>query len=463
MSTNSSDTDRANLFDRIFGLEKHEYFAVAWSFVYFFCVLSAYYMLRSIRDSMAVEGGVQNIPWLFSATFVVMLIATPIFGWVASRYPRRQFLPWVYYFFAANILLFWAGFSYAIHNDLNFVWLGRAFFVWLSIFNLFVVSVFWSFMADIYSREQGRRLFGIITAGGSAGAIIGPYVTSKLVVPFGFQNLLPLSAILLLLGTYCITQLRQWVESERGGEIAETVASSRPLGGSPFGGIRHLVQSKYLTAIAISSVLASLLGTAQYMFVAELMREAFSNIDERVRVFAQFDTFQNVLALILQLLLVNRVVKGLGIGITLTLLPILSLVGFAILAINPGLAGAALVPLMSFLGLEVLASSPILIAVATLSVVRRALGFGLTKPTTDMLYSVVTPKEKYKAKNFIETALYRGGDLLGVWTIRFMSGLGIAGISFIMLPFAVLWGLVSLWIGVDYRRRDLQTSTGDIG
>ena len=118
MSAESSDTDGTNLFDRIFGLEKHEYFAVAWSFVYFFCVLSAYYMLRSIRESMAVEGGVQNIPWLFSATFVVMLMATPVFGWVASRYPRRQFLPSVYYFFAANILRFSVGFSYAVHNDL---------------------------------------------------------------------------------------------------------------------------------------------------------------------------------------------------------------------------------------------------------------------------------------------------------------------------------------------------------
>src|SRR5210317_1379535 len=203
-----------SLLHRVLGLERHEYYAVAWSFVYFFCVLSAYYMLRSVRETMAVEGGVQNVPWLFSSTFVVMLAVTPVFGWVASHYPRRRFLPWVYYFFVINILLFWAGFSYAISNGLSFVWLGRAFFVWLSVFNLFVVSVFWSFMADIYSHEQGRRLFGVISAGGSAGALIGPIATSALVVPIGFQNLLPVSAALLLFAVYCITRLRHWVETE---------------------------------------------------------------------------------------------------------------------------------------------------------------------------------------------------------------------------------------------------------
>ncbi len=461
MSANSSDTDHTNLFDRIFGLKRHEYFAVAWSFVYFFCVLSAYYMLRSIRESMAVAGGVQNIPWLFSGTFVVMLIATPIFGWVASRYPRRQFLPWVYYFFAANILLFYAGFSYAVHNDLNFVWLGRAFFVWLSVFNLFVVSVFWSFMADIYGREQGRRLFGIISAGGSAGALVGPLVTSALVVPVGFENLLPISAALLLFSVHCITQLRHWLELEPRGEIAETAASTRPLGGSPFGGIRHVVRSKYLTAIAISSVLASLMGTALYIFVAELVGETNTSIDERTRIFAQLDAVTNFLALFGQLLVVKHVVRGFGIGITLSLLPIVSLLGFVVLAVNPELVGVALLPVVSYFGLTLLAANPVLVVVALLQVVRRSLGFGLTKPTSDMLYSVVTPKEKYKAKNFIETALYRGGDLIGIWTIRVMSGLGIAGISIVMLPFAVLWGAVALWIGNDYRRRDRQTITGD--
>ena len=427
----SDNNAEPTVLGRFLGLEKHEYRAVAWSFVYFFCVLSAYYILRSVRETMAVEGGVHNIPWLFSGTFVVMLIVTPIFGWVASRFPRKHFLPAVYYFFVANILLFWAGFTYAIGNDFDFIWIGRAFFVWLSVFNLFVVSVFWSFMADIFTHEQGRRLFGVITAGGSVGALLGPLATSILVVPIGFHNLLPISAVLLLFSVFCIAKLRHWVETRSSGEITESVASAKPLGGNAFGGISHVAKSKYLSAIAVASIIASLMGTALYMFMAELVGDAFASTDERTRIFALIDAATSTLAMIAQLLIVRRVIGRFGIGITLTLLPLISLVGFALLAVNPVFA-----------------------VVAILQLVRRSLGFGLTKPTNDMLYSVVIPEEKYKAKNFIETAVYRGGDLIGTWTVRLLSGLGISGISLVMLPFAIIWALIGLWLGRDYRRRD---------
>jgi AAA family ATP:ADP antiporter len=431
MSQPSPVSEQRPLLDRVFGLERHEYYAVAWSFVYFFCVLSAYYMLRSVRETMAVEGGVHNVPWLFSSTFVVMLAVTPVFGWVASRFPRRKFLPWVYYFFVLNILFFWAGFSYAISNGLSFVWLGRAFFVWLSVFNLFVVSVFWSFMADIYTREQSRRLFGVISAGGSAGALIGPLATGSLVVPIGFQNLLPISASLLLFGVYCITRLRRWVESEHRGEIETTMASAAPLGGTLLGGISLVTRSKYLSAIGLASIIASLLGTALYMFMTELVGDAFASTDERTRTFAFIDAATNTMAMLVQLFIVKRAVWRFGVGITLSLLPIISIIGFALVAINP-----------SFL------------MVAAVQAVRRAIGFGLSKPTNDMLYSVVTPEEKYKSKNFIDTAVYRGGDLIGTWTVRALWGLGFAGISIIMLPFAALWVAIALWVGKAYRAYD---------
>ena len=437
MSQPSPVSEQRSLLNRVFGLERHEYYAVAWSFVYFFCVLSAYYMLRSVRETMAVEGGVQNVPWLFSSTFVVMLAVTPVFGWVASRFPRRKFLPWVYYFFVINILLFWAGFSYAINNGLSFVWLGRAFFVWLSVFNLFVVSVFWSFMADIYTREQSRRLFGVISAGGSAGALIGPLATGSLVVPIGFQNLLPISASLLLFGVYCITRLRRWVESEHRGEIESTMASAAPLGGTLLGGISLVTRSKYLSAIGLASIIASLLGTALYMFMTELVGEAFASTDERTRTFAFIDAATNTMAMLVQLFIVKRAVWRFGVGITLSLLPVISIIGFALVAINP-----------TFL------------VVAAVQAVRRAVGFGLSKPTNDMLYSVVTPEEKYKSKNFIDTAVYRGGDLIGTWTVRALWGLGFAGISLVMLPFAALWVAIALWVGKAYRAYDSGTAKG---
>ena len=437
MSQPGPANEQRHLLNRVLGLERHEYYAVAWSFVYFFCVLSAYYMLRSVRETMAVEGGVQNVPWLFSSTFVMMLAVTPVFGWVASRFPRRKFLPWVYYFFVINILLFWAGFSYAINNGLSFVWLGRAFFVWLSVFNLFVVSVFWSFMADIYTREQSRRLFGVISAGGSAGALIGPLATGSLVVPIGFQNLLPISASLLLFGVYCITRLRRWVESEHRGEIESTMASAAPLGGTLLGGISLVTRSKYLSAIGLASIIASLLGTALYMFMTDLVGEAFASTDERTRTFAFIDAATNTMAMLVQLFIVKRAVWRFGVGITLSLLPVISIIGFALVAINP-----------TFL------------VVAAVQAVRRAVGFGLSKPTNDMLYSVVTPEEKYKSKNFIDTAVYRGGDLIGTWTVRALWGLGFAGISLVMLPFAALWVAIALWVGKAYRAYDSGAARG---
>ena len=430
MNASPAERLRTYFLDKVLGLERHEYVAVAWSFAYFFCVLSSYYILRPVREAMAVGSGADTIPYLFIGTFVAMLVATPVFGWVASRFPRRVFLPWVYLFFISNILIFWVVFSRAVAANETHIWLGRGFFVWLRVFNLFVVSVFWSFMADIYTREQGRRLFGVITAGGSIGALLGGAATSALVVPIGFQNLMPISAALLSLAIVCISQLRKWVHEEHEAEITETVESDKPLGGSPFAGITHLFSSKYFAGIAVSSVIASLLGTALYMFAAELVEQSIPSANEQTRFFSNINVATNALSLIGQMFLVKHVVTRYGIGVSLSLLPIVSVAGFALLALDPVLA-----------------------VVAILTVARRALGFGFSKPTTDMLYSVVTPEEKYKTKNFIDTAVYRGGDVVGTWTIKLLSALGITGISIVLLPFAVVWAIVSLWLGRDYRRQ----------
>ena len=405
---------------------------VAWSFAYFFCVLSSYYILRPVRETMGVGSGPNTIPYLFIGTFVTMIFATSIFGWVASRFARRTFLPWVYLFFILNILAFWLVFSEAIASGQDYVWLGRVFFVWISVFNLFVVSVFWSFMADIYTREQGRRLFGFITAAGSIGGLLGGAVTSVVVTDIGFQNLFPMSAAMLLVAIFCIRQLKDWVHREHEDDIERSAASAKPLGGSPFAGFTNVVQSPYFLAICISSVIASLLGTALYMFQAELMATAISGADERTRFFSNMNVAQNALALIAQMFLVKLAVTRFGIGRALLLFPLVTIVGFIVLAMDPTL-----------------------MAVAVLTVIRRALGFGFTKPSTDMLYSVVTPEEKYKAKNFIDTAIYRGGDVVGTWTVKVLSavGMGMAAISVLMVPFAIASAFIALWLGRDYKRR----------
>ncbi len=421
----------------LLGLKPGEFVAVAWSFVYFFSLLSAYYMLRSVREAMAIVGGTQNIPWLFTGTFIVMILATPLFGGVASRFPRKQFLPWVYYFFIFNILIFFVAFTYAQRNYLEMVWIARAFFVWLSVFNLFVVSVFWSFMADIYSKEQGRRLFGVISAGGSTGALLGPLLTSVLVVPLGFKNLLPLSAFLLMFSVYCVAQLRRWSEQQPAEDREASLHSSRPIGGGALAGVRQVLTSPFLAAIATGGAFASLMGTVLYIYMAQLVSEAFSTTDQQTQVFALLDALTNALALIGQLIIVKQVVRRFGIGVSLAILPIVSIIGFALLAANP-----------------------VFIVIAVLQVARRSLTFGLAKPTSDMLYTVVSPEEKYKAKNFIETALYRGGDLVGAWAVRMMAGLGLSGISLVCIPIAAIWTVLAFWLGKDYKRRDTAISKG---
>jgi AAA family ATP:ADP antiporter len=416
----------------MFGARPEEYTAAAWSFTYFFCVLGSYYMLRPVREAMAVASGPDTIPYLFAGTFVTMLVATPIFGWVSSRFPRRQFLPWVYAFFILNILAFWGAFSIAIDRGESYIWLSRLFFVWISVFNLYVVSVFWSFMADLYTHEQGRRLFGMISAGGTTGGLIGSFVTGRLAVDIGFQNLMPISAALLVVAIFCIRRLRRWTQQQT--RASDTVASHESLGGSPFAGITHVFQSKYFMAIAGKSLIASLLGTALYMITANLVQDAFVSADERTRFFSDVNLATNAIALIGQLLVVKHAVARFGIGVTMSAMPFISIFGFALLALEPTLA-----------------------VIAVLTVVRRALGFAFSKPTTDMLYSVVTAEEKYKAKNFIDTVVYRGGDLIGTWILRFMiAGAGVVGTSMVMVPFAALWAGIALWLGREYRHRDTE-------
>ncbi|MEX2123198.1 MAG: MFS transporter [Woeseia sp.] len=431
MTPTRADNAATRFLNRSFGIEPQELFAVAWSFVYFFCILSAYYMLRSVREAMAIVGGVENIPWLFTGTFAATLVVAPVFGWIASRYRRRTFLPWVYYFFIANILLFFAAFTWFMENERDVVWVSRSFFVWLSVFNLFIVSVFWSFMADIYTKEQSRRLFGIISAGGSTGAILGPAVTSVLVIPLGFENLLPLSAALLAFAVYCVHRLRGWSMQKSPNEPRKTDESPGPLGGTALAGIKLVFTTPYLAAIAISLVLANFLGGAIYMYMAELVRDAFAETDRQTQVFAIIDALTNVLSFIGQLFIVKMAVQRLGIGMTLAILPLVSIVGFALLALNP-----------------------VFTVIAVFQVLRRSVTFGLTKPTSDMLYSVVSREAKYKAKNFVETAIYRGGDLVSTWIIRSLSGIGLTGVSLVCLPLAVIWSGLSFWIGRDYRRRD---------
>ena len=432
MTAGSPDDAQPRFLDRIFGLEKHEYVPVAWSFLYFFCVLSAYYILRPVRETMGVGSGTNTLPYLFMASFAVFALTTPVFGWISARFPRRVFLPWVYGFFILNILVFWAIFAQRIDDELDHVWLGRTFFVWLSVFNLFIVSVYWSFMADIYSREQGRRLFGLLSSGGSIGALLGGIATSLLVTKIGFQNLFPISAFLLVVAVLCIRRLSRWVSLEHHGKPGEPSHGPRLLGGGALDGVTHALKSKYFRRIVAASIIASLLGTALYYFRNELVATSIAGADLRTQFFSNINVASNLLTIIGQMFLVKLVVRRFGIGRALSILPYLSIACFAWVTLDPTL-----------------------LVIAIVDVVRRSTGFTFSKPSSDMLYSVVTPEEKYKVKNFIDTTVYRFGDVIGIWTIRLMMSAGMATVSLVMVPFAILWAFIALWLGKDYRRQAL--------
>lgn len=393
---------------RTVNVRPHELRALLYSFAYFFCLLCSYYVLRPVRDEMGIQGGVENLQWLFTATFAAMLCAAPLFGWASSRYARATLLPVVYGFFILNIFLF-----YLLHRTgmVSAENLARAFFVWVSVFNLFVVSVFWSFMVDVFDSEQARRLFGFIAAGGSAGAIAGPTLTTALVGAIGPMNLLPVSAVFLIAALYCVYRLRHWA-SDRSGDAAGA------LGGGLFDGVKRVSRSPYLLGICAYIFLFTTTSTFLYFLQAGIVSEAFSDSAERTRVFALMDLATNGLTVSLQLFVTGRIATRFGLPILLALVPALVLAGFLVLSI-----------------------SPLLVVIALVQVLRRAGNYAIARPGREMCFSVLAREDKYKSKNFIDTVVYRGGDAVSGWVYAGMAALGLAatGIALAGAAVAAAW------------------------
>ena len=404
--------------------------ALFWSFSYFFALLCSYYIIRPMRDEMGIAGGVDKLQWMFTGTFLAMLAAVPLFGWVAKRFPVRQFLPYVYYFFIANLMCFLVLFK----SDLAHVYVARAFFIWASVFNLFIVSVFWSFMADIYDNDQAKRLFGMIAAGGTAGALAGPALTAALVTPLGPGNMLLISVGFLAVAVWCIHRIIAWKQST--GSDSENDDQLRPpkpgagreqaIGGSVFDGIRLVFSSSYLTGICFLILLYTTLATFLYFQQAQIVRDSFDDSASRTALFAAIDFSVNFLTIVSQLLLTSRIVRKWGLGWTLALIPILMAAGFLLLGIMPMLS--------------------VLIVV---QVLRRAGNYAVMRPAREMLYVVLGKEEKYKAKNFIDTVVYRGGDAVSAWAYAGLkaAGASLAAIALVAVPLAAVWAWISFKLG----------------
>jgi AAA family ATP:ADP antiporter len=415
---------------RLVAVERGEWPALIWSFSYFFALLCGYYIVRPMRDEMGIAGGVEHLQWMFSGTFLAMLTVVPLFGWVSRRFAPRRFLPYVYAFFIGNLLLFFALFK----SELTGAWVARAFFIWTSVFNLFIVSVFWSFMADIFSTEQAKRLFGVIAAGGTAGALAGPALTAVLVLPWGPTNLLLLSAAFLAWAVLCIHRLVRWRMAA--GASPETAGlgisgaaggkGDKALGGAVLAGVRLIGRSPYLIGICLLMLLFTTLATFLYFEQAQIVRDSFADPSKRTAVFAAMDFSVNALTLFIQLFWTSRIVKKIGLDWSLALIPLLLGAGFLLLRLAPGLA-----------------------AIAAVQVTRRAGDYAIMRPGREMLYVVLTREEKYKAKNFIDTVVYRAGDAVSAWVYAGLRGIGLssAGICLLAVPLSAGWAWICLWLG----------------
>lgn len=411
------------LLRKVVDVRSDEVRALTLGFVYYFFILSSYYIIRPIRDDMGAAGGVENLPWMFTGTLVAMLIANALFAALVAKFSRRRFIPIAYRFFILNLLLF---FVLLLLNQKNQqVWVGRAFFIWTSVFNLFVVSVFWAFMADVFSTDQGKRLFGFISVGGTLGGIVGAAITATLVQRVGTLNLLLISAALLELSAQCVRLFPTAFDGSRA-SIREKAAAESPIGGGIWAGIIHDLRSPYLLGICAYMLLYAVTSTILYFQQVGIAANAFADRGARTAFFAQIDLLVNILTIVVQAFLTGRLLKWLGVGVTLALLPALSVIGFTAMGVAPTLG--------------------LLVVFLTL---RRAGNFALARPAREVLFTVVSREDKYKAKSFIDTFIYRAGDQIGAWSTPALGwlGVGLSGISFIAAPLAALWLLISLWLG----------------
>jgi ATP:ADP antiporter, AAA family len=425
------------LLQRIVAVRPEEVRAVGWCWLYIFAVLSSYYILRPIRDQMGVAGGVNNLPWLFTGTLAGMVLLNLPFAYLVKKLPRSRFIPLTYRFFALNIILF--AIALRVASPEQEIWVGRIFFIWASVYNLFVVSVFWQLNVDLFSPEQGKRLFGFIAAGATIGAIVGSALTAGLARYVSPTVLLAGAALLLEVAVFSVGRLGKLspVLHHRPGDQAAASADEKPVGGSVWAGIIHAFRSPYLLSVSAFLLLYAVTSTFVYFQQAAIVSHSFADRGAQTSFFATIDLGVNSLALVFQLFFTGRIIVLLGVALALALLPALTMLGFAALAITPTLG-----------------------VIAAFQIVRRAADYAIARPTREVIYTVVSREDRYKTKGFIDTFVYRLGDQVGAWAMAPLNGVGARAASLVAIAVAALWLLNALWLGrrqqsleADERRR----------
>ena len=394
---------------------------LALSFVYSFAVLASYYVLRSVRDEMGVQLGKDMQAWLYSVVFVVMLVAVPLFGWIVSRFPRTQLVGILHGFFILNLLAFWVLFHAGPPKPL----LLATFYVWVSSFNVFIVSLFWSTMSSMWSSDQAKRLYGVIAAGATAGVFCGPVLTSLLVGRIGQTNLMLVSAAFLGLGVVTARQLTAIPVS-----TPQIAKSDAPTLSTILSGAVNVFRTPYLLHIAIVMFIINLVGTFFYLEQSRIVGMSGMSGVERTQFFAKMDIITAVLQVFAQVFLTGRVIERLGLGLAACALPVVAAIGLLLLARYDSLA-----------------------VVAGLVVVQRAIGYGISTPAMRVFYTVVPPDDKYKAQNFIDTVVFRGGDASGGWIygpLAKLVGMNLSAMAVVTLPLVAVWGALVLRLGREH-------------
>jgi AAA family ATP:ADP antiporter len=413
---------------RVVDVRPGEVRALLLSCLYFYFALSSYFILRPIRDEMAVASGVRNVPWLFTGTLAAMLVANPLYAAIVARLPVRRFVAITYGFFAVNLLVFYALWRMSIAE----VATGRAFFVWTSVFNLFVVAVFWGVMADIFHHTQAKRLFGFIAIGGTLGSISGSAITSFLVQRVGVPNLLLVSAAFIVIASLLATAIPQRPALPDG--VVDDRQDNRErelIGGSAWAGMTHVLRSPYLLGIAGFLFLYTFGSTVMYFAQTDIVGRFYENREMRTALLARIEMTTQIIAGLGQAFLTARIIRRAGLSVTLAAVPLVSIIGFAAL----GSTAWGVLPLLG--------------TFVVFGVARRATEFMLTNPSRKVLFTVISREDKYKANSFIETFVYRAGDQITSWSYAGLLALGLTltGISWIAVPLSAVYLTLGVWLG----------------
>lgn len=411
---------------KLFNINRNEWIPVLLAAFFFFCVLTALMVLRPAREALGLQGGIDTVRWLFVGTAVITLLVNPVFGLLVSRLRRLTFITATYGFFGFSLVMFYLAMT--LTPNVIGITTGQIFYVWFSVFNLFITMVFWAVMADRFSLDQGKRFFGVIAVGGTCGAIFGPWLTSVLAEPLGTPALLLVSTAFLalaLLSCWAVTHIRP-DSAEQRYDIRPAIEDRELIGGSAWEGFGAVFRSRYLLGIAIYVIILAIMATFIYFTRLQMVAELGESTDQRTTLFARIDLITQVATLVMQALVAGHLMKRVGVHITLALLPLTAAFGFIGLAMVGSLA-----------------------ALITMEASFRAVQRAIMRPARETLYTVASREEKYKAKAFIDTFVYRGGDVVGAQVEGLLGrfGTGLAAVASVAVPLALMWVLLALWLG----------------